>query len=161
MVLAVVLSQVSTKSEIFKFYLESTIMYLLHKKLNKVIVPLLINDCDVPQCLVHFEPLMAFEDKNKWLPKLLRVLDLENMSSSSAESDDELSEAHDKLLKILAEKNFRKQKIFRKNVRNLFCLHILAGQADVQDVHKSRNSDDAIVEIEKLKKSNQNQGNKI
>lgn len=39
---------------------------------------------------------------------------MENPSSSSAESDDELSETHDKLLKILAEKKFRKQKRFCK-----------------------------------------------
>lgn len=114
MVLVVVLSMFSTNSEILKFYLENTIMYLLQKKLNKVIVPLLINDCEIPQCLIHYEPLTACDDKIKWLPKLLRVLDLENPSSSSGESDEELSETHDKLLKILAEKNFRKQKRFRK-----------------------------------------------
>lgn len=114
MVLVIVLSQFSTNSDTFKFCLENTVIYSLQKKLNKVIVPLLINDCEVPQCLMHYEPLTTCDDKIKWLPKLLIVLDLENPSSSSGESDEELSETHDKLLKILAEKNFRKQKRFRK-----------------------------------------------
>lgn len=136
MVLAVVLSQVSTNSEIFKFYVESTIVYLLHKKLNKVIVQFLIYDCDVPQ-------------------------------------------THDKLLKILAEKNFRKQKRFRKICqKNGLSTYIgRTGSKEMSKMSTSlatacgnevsshtslvlkwdifvnvvENSDNAIVEIEKLK----------
>lgn len=107
MVLVVVLSMFSLKFLSFIWKIQLCTCY-------KVIVPLLINDCEIPQCLIHYEPLTACDDKIKWLPKLLRVLDLENPSSSSGESDEELSETHDKLLKILAEKNFRKQKRFRK-----------------------------------------------
>lgn len=107
MVLVVVLSMFSLKFLSFIWKIQLCTCY-------KVIVPLLINDCEIPQCLIHYEPLTACDDKIKWLPKLLRVLDLENPSSSSGDSDEELSETHDKLLKILAEKNFRKQKRFRK-----------------------------------------------
>lgn len=179
MVLVIVLSQFSTNSDTFKFCLENTIIYSLQKKLNKVIVPLLINDCEVPQCLMHYEPLATCDDKSKWLPKLLRVLDLENPSSSSGESDEELSETHDKLLKILVEKNFRKQKRFRKicqksGLSKYICrtgskemskmsislstacgIEVLSHTSLVLKwdifVNVVVNSDDAIVEIEKMK----------
>lgn len=127
MVLAVVLSQVSTNSEIFKFYVESTIMYLLHKKLNKVIVPLLIYDYDVPQCLVHFEPrhlrikingCPTYWESWIWKTRLLAAPSL--MTSSARHTTN--------CWKYLLRRIFENKKDSVKYVRNLICLHILAGQ---------------------------------
>lgn len=85
-------------------------MRMLKKKMGKSILPVLVEDCDIPQCLDHYEPLFAYDERNHWWPKLLRVLSFENPSSSSGESDEELKEMHDKFMKLLSEKSVRKQK---------------------------------------------------
>lgn len=112
-VLAFVLSRISISCDSFIYYLESTVMRMLKKKMGKSILPVLVEDCDIPQCLDHYEPLFAYDERNHWWPKLLRVLSFENPSSSSGESDEELKEMHDKFMKLLSEKSVRKQKKFR------------------------------------------------
>lgn len=112
-VLAFVLSQISISCDSFIYLMESTVMCLLKKKIEKSILPVLVEDCDIPQCLCHYEPLVAYDERNNWWPKLLRVLSVENPSSSSGESDEELKEMHDKFMKLFSEKSVRKQKRFR------------------------------------------------
>lgn len=112
--LAFVLSQISTNCKSFVSNMERTVTYMIQQEMKKSIVPVLIDDCNVPLCLVHYEPLVAYDERNHWWPKLMRVLSVENQSSSSDESDEELKEISDKLMQIFSKKNLKKQRRFQK-----------------------------------------------
>lgn len=88
-------------------------MYIIKKQLERPMMPILLDDSDVPECLITFEPLNVFNERKYWWPKLLNALVAEIPSSSSEESDEELANLHDKLINLLPEKNKRKQKRFR------------------------------------------------
>lgn len=112
--LAFVLSQISTNCKSFVSNMDRTVTYMLQQEMEKSIVPVLIEDCNVPLCLVHYQPLVAYDERNNWWPKLIRVLSVENQSSSSGESDEEIQVKCDELMQMLSKMNIRKQKRFRK-----------------------------------------------
>lgn len=112
--LAFVLSQISTNCKSFVSNMDRTVTYMLQQEMEKSIVPVLIEDCNVPLCLVHYQPLVAYDERNRWWPKLIRVLSVENQSSSSGESDEEIKVKCDELMQMLSKKNLRRQKRFRK-----------------------------------------------
>lgn len=59
--LAFVLSQISTNCKSFVSNMDRTVTYMIQQEMKKSIVPVLIDDCNVPLCLVHYEPLVAYE----------------------------------------------------------------------------------------------------
>lgn len=110
-VLAFVFSKDSTKE--FNHYVQNIVMYNIKKQMERPMMPILLDDSDVPECLISFEPLNVFNERKYWWPKLLKSLVAEIPSSSSGESDEELGNLHDNLIDLLPEKNKRKQKWFR------------------------------------------------
>lgn len=94
-------------------YVQNIVMYNIKKQMERPMIPILLDDSDVPECLISFEPLNVFNERKYWWPKLLNALVAEIPSSSSGESDEELGNLHDKLINLLPEKNKRKQKWFR------------------------------------------------
>lgn len=64
--LAFVLSQISTNCKTFKADIDRTVTYMLQQEMEKSIVPVLIEDCKVPLCLVHYQPLVAYDERNHW-----------------------------------------------------------------------------------------------
>lgn len=112
--LAFVLSQISTNCKSFVSNMERTVTYMMEHEMEKSIVPVLIEVCKVPMCLAHYQALVAYDERNHWWPKLIRVLSVENQSSSSGESDEDMKEMCDEFMQRLSKMNIRKQKRFRK-----------------------------------------------
>lgn len=66
--------------------------------MKKFIVLVLIDDCNVFLCLVYYEFLVVYDERNYWWFKLMRVLFVENQFLSSDELDEEFKEISDKFM---------------------------------------------------------------
>lgn len=71
-VLAFVFSKDSTKE--YNHYVQNTVMYNIKKQMERPMMPILLDDSDVPECLISFEPLNVFNERKYWWPKLLKSL---------------------------------------------------------------------------------------
>lgn len=60
-VLTFVFSKDSTKE--FNHYVQNTVMYIIKKQLERPMMPILLDDSDVPECLITFEPLDVFNER--------------------------------------------------------------------------------------------------
>lgn len=66
--------------------------------MKKFIVLVLIDDCNVFLCLVYYEFLVVYDERNYWWFKLMRVLFVENQFLSSDELDEKFKEISDKFM---------------------------------------------------------------
>lgn len=71
-VLAFVFSKDSTKE--YNHFVQNTVMYNIKKQMERPMMPILLDDSDVPECLISFEPLNVFNERKYWWPKLLKSL---------------------------------------------------------------------------------------
>lgn len=111
--LAFVLSQISTNCKSLVSNMDRIVTYMIQQEMKKSIVPVLIDDCKAPLCLVHYEPLVAYDERNHWWPKLIRVLSVENQSSSSDGSDEEFKVKCNELMQMVS-KDMERQRTFLK-----------------------------------------------
>lgn len=173
--LAFVLSQISTNCKSFVSNMERTVTYTMEHEMEKSIVPVLIEDCEVPMCLIHYQPLVAYDERNHWWPKLIRVLSVENQSSSIDESDEKLKKRCDEFMQMVSmdmerQKTFLticEERAFYKHIAQLGVRRIcevlteavgvkISSQCLVLELDKfvniMENSSDAMVEIGRLNK---------
>lgn len=173
--LAFVLSQISTNCKSFVSNMERTVTYMMEHEMEKSIVPVLIEDCEVPMCLIHYQPLVAYDERNHWWPKLTRVLSVENQSSSIDESDEKLKKRCDEFMQMVSmdmerQKTFLticEERAFYKHIAQLGVRRIcevlteavgvkISSQCLVLELDKfvniMENSSDAMVEIGRLNK---------
>ncbi|XP_061197461.1 uncharacterized protein LOC133205638 [Saccostrea echinata] len=116
-VIAFILSHESTKSEVFLNLVDNAAMYILRQKREKPVpmIPVLLDDCEIPQCLISYEPLVASDERNHWWPKLMNVLDIENSSWSGGESDKKLKYHFNCIMEeIKNDSSMEKEKQFQK-----------------------------------------------
>lgn len=73
--------------------------------MGKFILLILVEDCDIFQCLCYYEFFVVYDERNNWWLKLLRVLFVENLLLSSGELDEEFKEMYDKFMKLFFEKS--------------------------------------------------------
>lgn len=173
--LAFVISQISTNCKSFVSNMDRTVTYMMEREMEKSIVPVLIEDCNVPMCLAHYQPLYAFDERNHWWPKLIRVLSDENQSSSIDESDEKLRKKCDEFMQMVSmdmerQKTFQticEERAFYKHIAQLGMRRSwevlteavgvkISSQCLVLELDKfvniMENSSDAMVEIGRLNK---------
>ncbi|VDI03744.1 Hypothetical predicted protein [Mytilus galloprovincialis] len=114
---AFVISENSLKSKSFTNYMEIAVMLITESDEENSMVPILLNDSEMPICLHNYHPLIVTNRREDWWPKLLRVLETHACSSSSGESDEDIRNLIEVCKKTLATKSIKKQKKFRQLCR--------------------------------------------
>ncbi|XP_063409652.1 uncharacterized protein LOC134692938 [Mytilus trossulus] len=112
---AFVISENSLKSKSFTNNMENAVMLITESDEEHAMVPILLNDSEMPICLRNYHPLIVTDRREDWWPKLLRVLENHILcSSSSGESDEDIRNLIEECKKTLAIKSIKKQKKFRQ-----------------------------------------------
>lgn len=73
-------------------------MYMMEYEMEKFIVLVLIEVCKVLMCLVYYQVLVVYDERNYWWFKLIRVLFVENQFLSSGELDEDMKEMCDEFM---------------------------------------------------------------
>lgn len=115
-IFAFVISQNSEKSKKFRHLLEIAVILIIQSDEEKPMLPILLDNTEIPKCLLNIQPLIATGSRHKWWPKLMSVVELHCSVSSSEESDEDLKALQEQINIILTTKSKRKQEKFRKRV---------------------------------------------
>lgn len=115
-IFAFVISENSEKSKKFIHLLEIAVLSIIQSDDDTPMVPLLLDNTKMPNCVLNMEPLIATRSREKWLSRLIRVVENRCSFSSCEESDEELLALQDRINQILTTKSKRKQEKFRKIV---------------------------------------------
>lgn len=115
-IFAFVISQNSEKSKKFRHLLENTVLLVIQSENDKPMLPILLDNTTMPNCLLNIQPLIASGSRKKWWPKLMSVVEMHCSSSSSEESDEDLKALQEQINVTLTTKSKRKQEKFRKTV---------------------------------------------
>lgn len=78
--------------------MDRIVIYMMECEMEKFIVLVLIEDCNVLMCLVYYQFLYVFDERNYWWFKLIRVLFVENQFLSIDELDEKLRKECDEFM---------------------------------------------------------------
>lgn len=134
--LGFVISQNSVEDKVFINNIEIAVMYTFKSSKHDLsIVPILLDDCTVPNCLLNCTHLIL-QGQSPLCPSIIRVLESQGCTSSEGESDDDLQQLHKALEQKLANKDIRKQKKFR-HLCQKSGISQLIGQMGTPTMHES------------------------
>lgn len=113
---AFVISQNSEKSKKFRHLIENAVLLVIQSYDDTTLLPILLDNTEIPNCLLNIQPLNAIGSRKKWWPKLMSVIEIHCSFSSSEESDEDLKVLQEQIYNTLTLKSKRKQEKFRKRV---------------------------------------------